>query len=250
VTAEVRRSREGLPHTDDLRHPATSLLHSRARQGLGRVMRRIWDVEISGATRVPVAGPVVMVGNHIGFLDGPLMAILGPRPVHALTKQELFTGPLGAFLRATGQIPQDRDQVDPLALRTAIAVLRAGGLVGVFPESTRGDGTMRTVAGGAAYLAMVTGAPVLPVSFLGTRLPGSVSTFPPRGSRLVVTFGEPFEVAPRPWPRRTAEVRALTERIRLAVVENADAATRASGIELPGPLPTADERPLNSKERQ
>ena len=215
------------------------MLHG-LRPAFSAVIRRRWDVEVRQAERVPASGPVVIAGNHIGFLDGPLMAIVGPRPVHALTKHEQFSGPLGAFLHGAGQIPVVREAPDPYALRIALRVLRDGGVVGMFPESTRGGGEMLTAAGGAAYLALVTGAPVVPVSFLGTRLPGSSSTFPPTGSRLAVSYGSPITVEQRPWPRRSEEVRALTERIRLAIVETADDASRATGMKLPGPLPETD----------
>ena len=133
------------------------------------------------------------------------MAIVGPRPVHALTKRELFTGPLGPFLIGAGQIPVHRDEVDPPAVKIALRVLRDGGVAGVFPEGTRGAGEVERGAGGAAYLAMATGATVVPMAFLGTRLPGgSSNSLPPAGSRMVVTFG----IADRgrheqPWPRRS-----------------------------------------------
>ncbi len=62
-----------------------------------------------------------MAANHVGWLDGPLLAICAPRPVHALTKQEMFAGPLGPFLRAAGQIELDRFHVDVAAIRIARA---------------------------------------------------------------------------------------------------------------------------------
>ena len=81
-------------------------------------------------------------GQPLGFIDGPLLAILAPRPVHALTKREMFTGALGPFLRQSGQIPLWRETVDPVAVRTACGSLRDGGCVGVFPEGTRGAGEL------------------------------------------------------------------------------------------------------------
>ena len=81
--------------------------------------------------RFPADGPVVVAGNHVGLIDGPLMAIFAPRPVHALTKQEMFQGRAGRFLRVSGQIRLDRDNTDPDAVRTALRVLRLGGAVGV-----------------------------------------------------------------------------------------------------------------------
>lgn len=227
------------PRTTDVKHPARAMLHG-LRPAFAAVMHRRWDIELRGAQNVPSTGPVVLAANHIGFLDGPLMAIVGPRPVHALTKRELFTGPLGAFLTGAGQIPISRELPDPYAIRTALRVLRDGGLVGVFPESTRGGGEMTVAAGGAAYLAMVTGAPIIPMSFLGTRRPGSAATFPPAGTRFAVSFGAPIAVEQRSWPRRSQDVAELTEQVRTAIVETASEASRATGMNLPGPLPETD----------
>ena len=86
------------------------------------------------------------------MIDGPLMAIFAPRPVHALTKIEMFRGFLGRFLTAAGQIPLDRFHTDPRAVRLAVHVLREGGVVGIFPEGARGAGELDLFHRGAAYL--------------------------------------------------------------------------------------------------
>jgi 1-acyl-sn-glycerol-3-phosphate acyltransferase len=227
------------PRTDDVRPPLTWPLR-RFRGLLAVVAHRRWQLEVIGAERVPGTGPVVLAANHIGFLDGPLMAIVGPRPVHALTKSELFAGPLGAFLRFAGQIPVQRGVHDPYAVRQALRVLRDGGAVGMFPESTRGAGDMANAAGGAAYLALVTGAPVVPTVFLGTRAAGSRKTFAAAGSRLVMAHGEPLHVEAQEWPRRPQQVAELTARIRSAVLDLVAETERATGLSLPGPLPDAE----------
>lgn len=227
------------PRTDAVRHPRTGMLHG-LRPLFARVINRRWNVEYRGLDQVPATGPVVVVSNHIGFLDGPMMAIVGPRPVHALTKRELFDGPLGVFLTGAGQIPVSRFEVDPLAIKTCLRVLRDGGAVGVFPEGTRGAGEMVKAARGAAYLAMATGAPILPMSFLGTRLAGSAASFPPAGTRMVVSYGSPLAVEQQDWPRRSADVQALTERIRVAIMATVAEALDATGMELPGQIPETD----------
>lgn len=239
TSAPVPPVRSGLPSTDHLRHPRRGMLHG-LRPAFAGVINRRWNVEYRHVDRVPATGPVVMVSNHIGFLDGPMMAIVGPRPVHALTKRELFKGPLGAFLRGAGQIPVSRFEADPLAIKTALKVLRDGGVAGVFPEGTRGAGEMLNAAGGAAYLAMASGATVVPMSFLGTRLAGSGASFPPAGTRMVVSFGSPLTVEQQDWPRRSQDVRALTEKIRLAIIATVADALDATGMELPGPIPETD----------
>lgn len=229
-----------LPRSAGIKHPARMMLHG-LRPTFAAVINRRWDVEVRGAENHPATGPVVVAANHIGFLDGPLMAIVGPRPVHALTKREMYHGPLGAFLSGAGQIPVDRETVDPRAIKTALRVLRDGGVAGLFPESTRGAGTVETAKGGAAYLAMATGATVVPLAFLGTRLSGgSTNSFPPARSRFVLSYGPPIAVEQHGWPRRSEEVRALSEQIRLALVATVAEATQATSMELPGPLPETD----------
>ncbi|HET7684492.1 MAG TPA: lysophospholipid acyltransferase family protein [Marmoricola sp.] len=232
-----RPSHRDLPRTDDLDHPARLLLHG-LRPLAAAIARSRWRVQVRGAEHVPRRGPVVLIGNHMGWLDGPLMAILSPRPVHALTKTEMFKGPMRPFLRAAGQIPVHRFEVDPLAVRTGVRVLRDGGVVGMFPEGTRGDGAVRRVRSGSAYLALVTGAPVVPLVFLGTReYGGPNSSLPPVGSRLVLTYG-PARSFPRDdWPRRTSVVSAVAEQHRQMLLETLHEAQAATGMVLPGPIP-------------
>ncbi|HET8603681.1 MAG TPA: lysophospholipid acyltransferase family protein [Marmoricola sp.] len=232
-----------LPRTDGVRPPVRLLLHSRLRDVAGAVARRRWAIELRGTANFPESGPVVVAANHIGFLDGPLMAILSPRPVHALTKREMFEGTMGAFLAASGQIPIWRRAADPAALRTALRVLRDGNVVGVFPEGTRGAGRVHSAEGGAAYLAMAAGATVVPLSMLGTReVGGSLNSVPAPGTRMVMTYGAPLAVPQQGWPRRRDDVRTLTDHIRRQLLATMREAEAATGLALPGPVPPTNEK--------
>lgn len=184
------------------RRPARFLLHA-LRPTARWVLRRQVTVTVTGAEHVPASGPVLLAGNHRGALDGPVMAIFGPRAVHALTKKELFVGPLGWALRAVGQIRLDRRNPDPRAVRSVLTVLRAGDVAGIFPEGTRGAGDFSgTFHRGAAYLALVTGAPVVPVTFIGSGpVPGSGKSVPPRGAHVRMVYGQPWQVPAQAWPR-------------------------------------------------
>jgi 1-acyl-sn-glycerol-3-phosphate acyltransferase len=225
-----------LPSTTGVRPPRTRLLAA-GRPVAQALLRGWYDFEIHDAEKVPAAGPVVMAANHVGWIDGPLLAICSPRPVHALTKQDMFAKGLGAFLLASGQIPLDRFHVDVRAIRIAVKALRAGGAVGVFPEGTRGAGDMTSPRAGAAYLALVTGAPVVPVSFLGTRMPGGADgSIPRRGSRLVMTFGDPVRLEPRPWPRTQQEVAKSARAVTAGILKTMRTAEEATGMTLPGPM--------------
>jgi 1-acyl-sn-glycerol-3-phosphate acyltransferase len=225
-----------LPSTTGVRAPRTRLLTA-GRPTAQALLRGWYDMEFHGTDRVPTTGPVVMAANHIGWIDGPLLAICSPRPVHALTKQEMFANGLGGFLLASGQIPLDRFHVDVSAIRMALQALHEGLAVGVFPEGTRGAGDMTSPRAGAAYLALVTGAPVVPVSFLGTRTPGgSNGSIPPRGSRIAMTFGDPVLLERRPWPRTQQEVAQAAQVVTAGILQTMRLAEEATGMTLPGPV--------------
>ncbi|MDT9592243.1 lysophospholipid acyltransferase family protein [Nocardioides zeae] len=205
------------------------------------LIRRGFGVRVHHGERVPPRGGVILAANHIGFADGPLLAIFSPRPVHALTKQEMFAGPLGAFLRTCGQVPLDRFHVDRGAVRTCVDVIERGGAVGVFPEGRRGPGDLSRFHRGAAYLALVSGAPVVPVAILGTREPGGSSRdLPRRGTTVHLHYGEPLRLQQQAWPRRREQVEEVSLLLRRRMLDNLAAATATTGLELPGPLPPDD----------
>jgi 1-acyl-sn-glycerol-3-phosphate acyltransferase len=205
------------------------------------VIRRRVSVRLHGAEHLPARGPVIVACNHVGIADGPLLAIFAPRPVHALTKIEMFDGRLGRFLKLTGQIPLDRYRTDPLAVRTALRVLREGDAVGVFPEGTRGNGELDSFRRGAAYLALVTGAPVVPLTFVGSREPGGhMNSLPPKGARIDIVVGQPIPVDAVPWPRRSSTVAALTDDLHQRMLAGLKEALAETGRALPGPLPPGD----------
>ena len=84
---------------------------------------------------------MILRPNHVGVIDGPLLAIFAPRPVHALTKMEMFKGFMGGFLLGAGQIPLDRFNPDPRAVKSCLRVLRDGRAVGIFPEGAAAPAT-------------------------------------------------------------------------------------------------------------
>ena len=226
-----------LPRTDDAVHPPHRLL--RLLRPVGRVvLTRRYDVRMHHIGRVPASGGCILAANHIGLLDGPLLTVVGPRPVHFLTKKEMFEGRTGTFLRVFGQIPLSRTAFDATAVKDCLRVLRDGGVVGIFPEGRRGDGELHTFHGGVAYLAMVTGAPIVPVAVFGTREPGGhTDSVPPAGSRLDVVYGEPLLVSRQPWPRRKDDVRGASVMLRNRFLDHLVQAKALTGRELPGPIP-------------
>lgn len=232
-----------LPRTDEVPHPARALLHA-LRPPARAVVRRRFAVRVHGDAHVPTHGPVIFASNHIGVADGPLLATFAPRPVHALTKDEMFRGRLGGFLRASGQIPLDRFRADPAAVKSCLRVLRDGGAVGIFPEGRRGGGELERFHRGAAYFALVSGAPVVPVTMLGTREPGArTGSLPPRGGVVDIVFGSPRTLESTPWPRSKEQVDHASMLLREHMLVHLDHARASTGRELPGPLPATDVEP-------
>lgn len=200
-----------------------------ASRPLGQLLfRSAFRLTVVGAEHLPAAGPVLLAGNHTGFLDGPLVFAVSPRSATFLAKSELFVGPLARALGWLGQVPVHRGRPDRAALRTGLSVLTAGGVLGVFPEGTRGAGTFDEVSDGLAYLALRSGAPVVPVVVLGT------AAALPKGARLprlrspvTVVFGPPLQVRVEGDPRARRTVSAAAEQLRLALVAHLRSAAGA-----------------------
>ena len=165
---------------------------------------------------------------------------LAPRPGNLLVKKAGLPRPLrlgAALRRADPDRPHRRRP--RRALRPALAVLERGGAVGIFPEGSRRRGDVAEVSQGAAWIALQSGAPVVPVAVLGTRRPVGRGGLAPAEERLVVDFGEPFAAR----PARAAVPGRV--RLRLASEQLRDAPSRrtcgARGADTGIPLP-ADAR--------
>ncbi|MCL2802781.1 MAG: 1-acyl-sn-glycerol-3-phosphate acyltransferase [Micrococcales bacterium] len=193
--------------------------------------RVFWRCRISGAEQIP-PGPAILAGNHAGLMDGPVVMGAAPRGVHFLIKQELAKGLLGQIMLAGGQVPVDRS-AGGQALKVCLALLRRGRLVGIFPEGTRGDGQMRQIQAGVGWLAVHSGAPVVPFACLGTRRQGeSIGHFPGPGRRLDVSFGPPVDLSMLQGSRRQRVGDSL-EPIAQAMRTQLAAAVARTGMTLP-----------------
>jgi 1-acyl-sn-glycerol-3-phosphate acyltransferase len=166
------------------------------------LFRLFFRLRVIGAERVPESGPAVVAANHVSILDGLILGVaVGSRRrrmVRFLAAAEVFRPQaVGWFLRRLGQIPIRRGQGDTGALDEAVATVRSGALVGIFPEGrvNPDEGlTLPRGRSGIARLALGAGVPVVPVAVWGTqvRWPRSGIAFRrPLRPALVVCFGEP-----------------------------------------------------------
>jgi 1-acyl-sn-glycerol-3-phosphate acyltransferase len=194
-------------------------------------MYGLWKPRVLGAWKVPATGPVILAVNHSHVIDGPMVIGVAPRPSHFLVKKEAFVGPLDPFMRAVGQLKVDRSTVDRTAITQALDVLASGGVLGIFPEGTRGEGDFASLRAGLAYFAVRSGAPIVPVAVLGSSgRPGRlVKALPPLRSRVDVVFGDPFEAGDGSGRRTRTALDEATVRIQKQLTEHLENARRLTG---------------------
>lgn len=199
----------------DLPEGSWRWLHNFARWLGTFIFVPFYRVRAHGLENVPRTGPVLMIANHSTMVDGPVLFAVLPRSPVFLIKREMFKGPMGFLLPRIGQIAISRGEPDRAPLMTAVRVVKAGGMVGVFPEGTRGAGDVDAAHNGAAWLARTAGAVVLPVACRGTLRPTDVTKrrFRPRVDVLV---GKPFEL---PADKGRAALTAATERVRVELAD-------------------------------
>lgn len=162
--------------------------------GLCKPIVRLWGrLDVEGAEHIPARGPLLIVGNHDSYWD-PVVVGLGAierRQIRALAKSSLWkVKGLNKVLDGMGQIPIVRGSGDAGALDAAIAELRGGSCIGIFPEGTRSLGrTLRPRSGLGRLVAAVPEAAIVPVAVTGST---DIARFPKR-PRVHVRFLPPIE---------------------------------------------------------
>ena len=161
--------------------------------------RLYFRLEAHGRDNVPRQGPVLLVANHSSVLDPPVIGALLHRQMAFLAKAELFRIPLfGGLIRRLNAQPVRREGADAGALRSVLRVLADNRVLLTFPEGTRGEeGVLRAPKPGAGMLAVLSGAPVVPVYVSGTGRAWPKGRRFPRPAKIIIRFG-PALTFPRP----------------------------------------------------
>jgi len=171
---------------------------------IGPILHVMGRPKIVGLENIPPEGPAILASNHLSVIDSMYLPLMIGRPVVFPAKAEYFAarGPLGrlwaAYLRSTNQLQMDREgaRAAQATLEAAVDLLRAGELFGFYPEGTRSpDGRLYRGRSGIGYLALNSGAPVIPVAMMGTRkmLPPGAPL--PRPTRIEIRIGKRMEFA-------------------------------------------------------
>ncbi len=171
-------------------------------------------------------GPLIVVSNHLSWLDIPLLAVaIRRRRISFMAKSEYFHSPIHAFIvRAMGSFTVDRGTVDRTAFDLAAKALQDGRALGIFPEGTRSR-TFQLQKGklGVAFIALRSNAVILPVGISGTerirqRYQGSERRLSYR-PRVTISIGQPFKLPPVNGKPGRADLTTSTETIMRHIAE-------------------------------
>lgn len=159
---------------------------------------------VSGRHNVPKAGPVILASNHLSFIDSLAIPLCAPRRVQFLAKSSYFTGRgirgwiVRTFFTSIGAVGVDRGagHAAQAALDAGREILEIESAFAIYPEGTRSlDGRLYKGRTGVAWLALTTGAVVVPVGLRGTDAMMPVGATLPKRSAVSVSFGEPIDVS-------------------------------------------------------
>lgn len=193
----------------------------------GPILHMLWRPEIIGEEHIPRAGGAILASNHLSLLDSIFLPLMVERPVTFAAKSEYFTGSgpaqrfAGAYLRATRQLSVDRSGARSAhdTLRAALSLIEAGELFGIYPEGTRSpDGRLYRGRTGIGWLALASGAPVIPVAMVGTErvLPPGRSI--PTLHRVAIKVGRPLTFDEHQGTAQVARARrAITDEVMKAI---------------------------------
>ncbi len=196
---------------------------------VGRLLFMMFSrTQVNGRANIPRSGGAIFAANHVDTMDIALMAVLSGRGVEVLGGDDVPFPPIyQAVIDFYGYISLKRGRVDRTALSQAIEVLKAGQVVGIFPEGSVWESNSFQFRQGVAWLSLKTGAPVIPMGFGGTR--GAVPrVFRLERPRFVMNIGAPI------YPARDADLDARARKQHL------DALTQKIGEQIIALIPPED----------
>ncbi|MEV4197669.1 lysophospholipid acyltransferase family protein [Micromonospora globbae] len=200
------------------------LLYDLAKLTAGNALRLGWRPRVEGLEHLPRHGGAILAGNHLSVADELFLAAVTPRHIAFWAKAEYFSGRgvrgwvSRRIVSGMGAIRVERGggRAALTAFDAAVPVLRAGGLVAVYPEGTRSpDGRLHRGRTGVVRLARDAGVPIVPVGVLGTAEVLPVDARLPRRHPVTLRFGPPIPVAGRIHGPR--DIRLLTDEVMAAI---------------------------------
>ena len=187
------------------------------------ILKAAYKPWIRGKENIPTSGPAILASNHNAVWDSVFLPMMLDREVVFMGKADYFTG-TGAkgwvtkeFMRAVGTIPVDRSggRASEGALKAGLDRLASGELFGIYPEGTRSpDGRLYRGKTGVARLALLSGAPVIPVAMIGTHAAQPIGQKIPSRTNIGMVIGEPLDFSRyKGLHKDRFDLRAITDEI-------------------------------------
>ncbi len=178
---------------------------------MGTLATVIFGWRATGQQNMPESGGVLLVSNHLSYLDVFFLGIPLRRQLNFVARSTLFVPGLASMMRSVGSFPIQREGIGASGVKETLRRLRAGGIVTLFPEGTRStDGQLAPLKSGIAVLVTRAAVPVVPVGLAGT------FEIWPRSRRLPVLHPIRIHYGPPIFPEDMVgmETAAITEMIR------------------------------------
>jgi len=187
----------------------------------GPLVRRLWIAKVEGLDNIPDTGPVIICLNHESYFDFICFSAVVKRKIHWLAGEKFFQHPVWRWvMRLMGCIRVDRCSTINLgALKEIRHAVSQGGMVAIFPEGTRSsDGRLLRGKPGAAYLALKSGVPVIPVGISGTYEILSRHDRFPKLHKATIRVGEPLMLS-KTGSGKGIDMQRITDEIMLRIAD-------------------------------
>ena len=169
---------------------------------IGPLLTTVFRPWVKGLENVPRTGPLIVVCNHLSFVDSVFLPLMIDRQMAFLAKSDYFTGKgirgwfIRFFMTSAGQLPIDRSggKASEASLNAGLQVLAEGGVLAIYPEGTRSpDGRMYRGRTGVARMILEAHVPVIPAAVIGTEKVMPLGSNIPKVHRVGVIIGEPLD---------------------------------------------------------
>ena len=169
---------------------------------IGPLLTTVFRPWVKGLDNVPRTGPLIVVCNHLSFVDSVFLPLMIDRQMAFLAKSDYFTGKgikgwfIRFFMTSAGQLPIDRSggKASEASLNAGLQVLAEGGVLAIYPEGTRSpDGRMYRGRTGVARIILEAHVPVIPAAVIGTEKVMPLGSNIPKVHRVGVVIGEPLD---------------------------------------------------------
>ncbi len=169
---------------------------------IGPLLTTVFRPWVTGLENVPRTGPIIVVCNHLSFVDSIFLPLMIDRQMAFLAKSDYFTGKgikgwlVRFFMTSAGQLPIDRTggKASEASLNAGLQILAEGGVLAIYPEGTRSpDGRMYRGRTGVARMILEANVPVIPAAVIGTEKVMPLGSTIPKVHRVGVVIGKPLD---------------------------------------------------------